>query len=122
MKDISQKIIHLHKSSDLVIFWSNFTSIFLGIIASLTLAIYYNKLPSKLPLFFSLAWGENQLVGLSQFFILPFTIFLVFLINLIIAWHLHPSQIIIQRILSVSSAIISFLILVTTFRILYIFI
>jgi hypothetical protein len=79
------------------------------------------KLPKQVPLFYSLPWGESQLVDITQFMILPFIAILITLLNLTISWHLHESQLILKRMLCISSAVITLLILITTFKIIFIF-
>lgn len=110
------------KQQDPIIFWSNFISLFFVLIVSGFFTINLNRLPSRLPLFYSLPWGEGQLVNLWQFIILPATAILVLLINLTLSWHLHPSQVVAKRMLSASTALVSFLLFLTAIRIIFIFI
>lgn len=60
--------------------------IFVLIIISsfIILGITLRVLPPLVPLYYSLPWGEEQLVRTSQLFILPFTTLLVFVINLLL--------------------------------------
>lgn len=93
--------------------------------ALLTLALwwaYQPYLPENLPLFYSLAWGESQLASLTQLMILPSITALVVLINFIISWHLHQSQLVVKRVLAISAVLISTLLLITTLKIIYTFI
>ncbi|MBI2017964.1 hypothetical protein HYS92_02850 [Candidatus Daviesbacteria bacterium] len=60
-------------------------------------------LPFKMPLFYSLSWGEEQLATLPQFLIVPALISCISLINLMISWHLKGSQVISNDILIYSS-------------------
>lgn len=104
----------------------NFFSILLTILSTLALVIIFllnqSNLPSKIPLFYSLTWGSSQLVNKSQFVILPLLIFLLTMLNLIISWHLHPSQLVLKRIINISTLLMAFLIFITGVKIIYIFI
>ncbi len=114
--------VQFYQTQDSIIFWSISSSVLISLIIILLWAINIYKLPQQIPLFYSQPWGENQLADLPQFIVLPALVILTVLINLIISWHLHPSQIILKRILSFSSLIVSFLILITAFKIIYIFV
>lgn len=83
---------------------------------------YYHQLPARLPLFYSLPWGEEQLVDRQQFFILPTVLLLITLINSFLAFQLHSLQFISKRILMFSLIIISLITLATALKILFIFI
>lgn len=85
-------------------------------------AINLKSLPPKIPLFYSLPWGEQQLVSALQFVILPAIVILIGLINLIISLLLHPSQLIVKILLHITTAIVALLTLVTTWNIIYTFI
>jgi len=76
--------------------------------------ILFKFLPPKLPLFYSVAWGNGQLATHQQFLIIPASISLITLLNLVISWQLHPSQSFFKKVLLISSIIVS-VILVTTF-------
>lgn len=52
-------------------------------ISFIILGFTFKKLPPLSPLFYSLPWGEEQLVRSSELFILPFSIIFVFIINII---------------------------------------
>lgn len=82
----------------------------------------YQRLPATLPLFYSLAWGEKQLVVKQQFLLLPIIIILISLLNTLLTFYLHPGQIVLRRLLMVSLIVINLVILLTAFKILLIFI
>lgn len=84
--------------------------------------IFFNQLPSKLPLFYSLPWGENQLISKQQFFLLPIVLLLIILINAFIVSQLHHLQKVLKRLLIFSLIFIDLVILTTFFKILFIFI
>lgn len=83
---------------------------------------FYNQLPLKLPLFYSLPWGDQQLVLKQQFFILPAVLGLFCLINLFIVTQLHISQIILKKVLLSSVILLDFIFLITAFKIILIFV
>ncbi len=96
--------------------------LFLSLLISLFIAFSAKFLPSKLPLFYSLPWGEKQLVNHSQLLIIPATISLVALSNLILSWQLHPTQTLFKNILLFSSLLISLILTMTLIKIILIFI
>lgn len=102
------------------------TSIVVSFLTILTTLIYFqvsrDQLPSYLPLLYSNRWGEPYLVSQLQFLLLPFISLLITLINLIISWHLHTSQLVLKRILSLTSLTLSILLCTTAIKIINIFI
>lgn len=84
--------------------------------------VLYNQLPNRLPLLYSLSWGETQMVEKQQFFMLPAITILIALLNAFIAWHIHPSQIVLKRILLVNLILVTLIALITTIKILTIFV
>lgn len=112
-----KRFIKFYQEEDGVVFWSAAITILISLFVLVLWLVNLNKLPYQIPLFFSLPWGEDQLGTLNQFIILPSIILLTLLVNLIISWHLHPSQQIIKRMLSISSVIVAVLILVSSCKI-----
>lgn len=94
----------------------------LSLIIITFIALSANLLPPKLPLFYSLAWGDNQLANRQQLLIIPAVISLITLVNLIISWQLHPRQIFLKKVLTFSSVLISIILSLTFFKIVSIFI
>lgn len=86
------------------------------------LLVFYNNLPSSLPLFYSLPWGQDQLVTKDQFSILPATVILITVTNSLLAFQLHQSQILLKRMLMVNLVLVDMTALVTALKILSIFI
>ena len=117
-----QRLFDFLQNEDQIIVLSTISTISFVVFLSIIFLINIDFLPNQLPLFYSLPWGEKQLIEKSQFIILPSVIILVLLTNLLISWHLHRSQTLIKRILSISSVIIGLLILITGIKIIYIFI
>lgn len=95
-------------------FWMVLSPLILSLLATVVILTVLKYLPPRLPLFYSLTWGDSQLATHQQFLIIPAIISIITLLNLIISWQLHPSQAFFKKALLSSSIIIS-LILVTTF-------
>lgn len=116
------KWLKFYQDQDRVLSWSIIISSISALIILGLLILNLTRLPAQLPLFYSLPWGEQQLASPAQFAILPAMVVLINLINLVISWHLHPSQVILKRILSGSAAVVAMLLLATTLKIVAIFI
>lgn len=99
-----------------------FLPLMLSLLMVVIILALYRFLPPKLPLFYSLPWGEKQLAGKEQLLIIPSSIALVSLGNLIFSWHLHSSQDIFKKILYFSSLLITLLMTITFLKIILIFI
>lgn len=101
------------------------TSIIFSVLSCLFIAnlylIFYPYLPDKLPLFYSLSWGQSQLVSKQQMFILPAVVALVTLINSLFSSQLHPSQYALRRILMLGLICFNIIVLVAAIKILLIF-
>lgn len=97
-----------------------FTLISVIIILSLYL-FSVNVLPTRLPLFYSLPWGQSELTNKSSLLILPTIITIVALINMLLAWQLHSSQYVLKRILLMSTVLIDLIILIAAIKIVFIF-
>lgn len=121
MKHLKQ-ITSFYHEQDSFVFWPVSLSIFLSLLVALTWAISYVRLPKQLPIFYSLAWGDAQFGHINQFILFPCLITLTILINLTISWHLHFSQILIKRVLAIASLIISLLLSIAGFKIVFTFI
>lgn len=88
---------------------------------ALFIAIFAGLLPPKLPLFYSLPWGDSQLVSKQQLLILPASIALITLFNLIISWQLHETQSLFKKILQFCSLLISLILTITFLKMVFIF-
>lgn len=116
------KIVSFVKSQDkYFLFSGSVASISLIIILS-SYGVLYTGLPHKLPLLYSLPWGETQLVSREQFLILPGVLALISLVNLLFASQLHLLQQTLKRILTLSLVIFSVIILITALEIFFIII
>lgn len=119
---LTTKISLFYFKQDKIIFWLNLASIFLALFVTILFFGVLDLLPAKLPLFYSLPWGEKQLAGINQFLILPAIILLIILINLTLVWHLHASQQIIKKLVSGITFVVSLLIFLTAVQIIHIFV
>ena len=98
------------------------TPLLLSLLLAVFILVSKNFLPPKLPLFYSLAWGEEQLVNSEQLLIIPATITLITLFNLIASWQLHPQQVFFKKILLIASWLSSLILLITFLKIILIFV
>lgn len=116
------KIVNYYQQSDKYLLIPFLCSAFL-VLAILTLfANFYSSLPPRLPLYYSLPWGEPQLVGKQQFIILPVILILLCTVNTFIASQLHPAQLVLKRTLGVSLLLIGFIIAISVIKVLFIFV
>lgn len=99
----------------------NLLPLILALAITISIPLIHRALPLQLPLFYSLPWGENQLVTLDQFLILPATIVLIDLINLIIYWQLHSEQTLFKQIVVTTSLLTSIILTVSFLKIIFIF-
>lgn len=100
----------------------NFLPLLIALVSGILILFFPHFLPNKLPLFYSLPWGENQIANQQQFFIIPAAIVLISLVNLAMSWQLHQTQTFFKRILLISSIIVSIILSVTLIKIIFIFI
>jgi len=105
-----------------IYFWAWLSPVVIAFILALIILIFFKHLPPKLPLFYSLSWGEKELVSSNQFLIIPATIILMALVNLILSWQLHSSQSFFKKILLINSCILSLILTITVIKIILIFI
>lgn len=97
--------------------WIKLSPLVLSAIAALTILFGLKSLPSRLPLFYSLPWGEGQLATHQQFLVIPSSIILITLLNLILSWQLHSSQTFFKKILTLSSIIVSIILVIAFIKI-----
>ena len=116
------KFLRFLNQADQLALLAIFTSTVAIILIMGTYLVLYNYLPSKLPLFYSLSWGQTQLITRQQFLILPSILALLTLINILIASHLHPLQIVLKRLIIFHSIFLALAILITAIKIMFIFV
>lgn len=104
------------------LFWVGTIPIILSIICAFSFFFLVNFLPKKLPLLYSLPWGESQLISFPQLLIIPALIIIISLINLLIFWRLGPTQFLFKRILSLISLVFSLILFVSLIKIILIFV
>ena len=114
-------IIASFKKSDKYFSLPIIITITTAMVISLIFLILNPTLPNTLPLFYSLPWGQSQLINKEQFYILPAFVVLVCLINSFIAYHLHETQIVLKRVIMLSIVFIDLLTLITALKIIWIF-
>ncbi len=99
-----------------------FLPILLSLIQVCLILLFPKFLPPKLPLFYSIPWGENQLATTYQMLIIPGSLASIALLNLLLSWQLHSSQTLFQNILKATSFICTIVLLITFIKIVLIFI
>lgn len=103
-------------------FWASISPLIASLIFSLIIETFFKNLPPKLPLFYSLSWGNQQLATHQQFLIIPASLAAITLLNLGISWQLHPQQKFFKKILLISPLIINLILMITFIKIVLIFI
>ena len=100
------------------IFWGFFSIWFLCVAAAGLFSILnFRFLPDQIPLFYSRAWGENQLSG-NKFIFLPIAGAFVFgIFNFVFSAIFHPQDKILSYLLMGAAALAGFLASITTFNI-----
>ncbi len=88
----------------------------------LLLALTINKLPPYLPLFYSLPWGEGQLIATPFFTLLPIAAVVVFFINTTLSMVIEKSQPILSRLVFLTTVLFSLLLVITTTKIIFLMI
>lgn len=104
-----------------LIFISIATTIFVSIISTLGIVWFKDVLPAKVPMFYSLPWGQSQLVSPNTLFLLPILAVGITIVNILISKQLHASQLILKQLLLGIILVSDLLILLTVVRILTIY-
>lgn len=116
------KIQHFIKESDKYILFPSAFSVISSLLITILLVTFYNLLPAKLPLLYSLPWGDQQLVSKQQFLLLPAIIVLISLINVFLSSQLHLAQYVLKRIILLNIIFIDLILVITAVKIIVIFI
>lgn len=98
-------------------FWLGLSPLILSFSITIAILTILRLLPPKLPLFYSLPWGQGELVTHQQFLIIPASITLIALLNLSLSWQLHPSQSFFKKVLLVSSVTASLILTISFIKI-----
>lgn len=102
--------------------WISLSPLLISTLMAILIIVLSPILPPKLPLFYSLSWGDKQLANHYQLLIIPGTLALVTLFNLIFSWQLHPQQVFFKKILLISTILICLILVITFLKIIFIFI
>lgn len=109
-------------TSNQLVLWITLFLIVLSLILSIVILLGLKSLPPKLPLFYSLPWGNDQLASHQELLLIPAIIIMITLLNLVVSWQLHSSQSFFKGILVYSPLVISLLLIVTFIKIIFNFI
>lgn len=116
------KLIHRLIASDRLTLLTIISTLLATTIILLSFLVLYQSLPPKIPMYYSLVWGESQLVLKSQFLILPVISILITLINIFLASYIHPSQKVLRQILLLTIPFVNIVLLISVLKIFSIFI
>lgn len=100
----------------------NLSPLMVAAVLGFFILLFFRFLPTQIPLFYSLSWGDKQLVTHRQFFLIPAIITLITLLNLIISWQLHNLQSFFKKVLLFASFITTLILTITFIKIVLIFI
>lgn len=109
-------------NSNKVQLWLALCPIMIALVIGIIIVTVFRILPPKLPLFYSLPWGEAQLATEGEFLIIPANIALIAILNFLLSQQLHPSQSFFKKILIFSSLVSTLILIVTFIKIVLIFI
>lgn len=101
--------------------WSIIFPGIISLIFVIYILIFFRFLPPKLPLFYSLPWGDKQLTTHLQFLILPASLILILLLNLVVSLNLHSAQLFFKKILIAANFISTLILTITFIKIVLIF-
>jgi len=90
------------------------------IVIQLTVLIWqFGNLPQQVPLYYSLPWGEQQLVSTSTLFLIPTFSIVLYLVNHLFAVGYSQKNPLLSQLLIFTSLIVSFFFLLTLLKIIY---
>lgn len=84
------------------------------------LLINLKKLPSEVPLFYSLPWGEKRLANFKFLFLLPILSFLIMTFNFMLAKKLYNNERLLSRVITAVAFVFVVFCLISLFQIIYI--
>lgn len=84
------------------------------------LVINLKRLPSEVPLFYSLPWGEKRLANFKFLFLLPILSFLIMTFNFMLAKKLYNSERLLSRVITSVAFVFVVFCLISLFQIIYI--
>ncbi len=92
-------------------------NIILIIFQIILLTLKFTYLPEKVPLYYSLPWGESQLASAASLFLLPTFSIIILLINNLIATFFLKTIPLLSRLLTTFSLLFALLSSISLFRI-----
>lgn len=113
LKNSSKNLSTLDKSG----IWIGLSVFILSLSITIFIVTALKFLPARLPLFYSLPWGNEQLATHQQFLIIPASISLIALLNLVISSQLHFTQSFFKKGLILSSIIVSLILTIAFIKI-----
>ncbi len=114
MKD-NFRLIYLDKS----IRYSLLISVLILTILTLVLLFVYTKLPPVIPLFNSLVWGSERLANRLIIFVIPISLILIGVINVILSRVAYKRRALLSRMLSLNLLLVVVLSAVAFIQILF---
>ena len=94
--------------------------ILLILIQTALLLINFKNLPSEVPLFYSLPWGEKRLVDTGFLFLLPSLSLFILLINFLISKKIYDKERLLSRISLFIALTFVVLTIITLFQIVFV--
>ncbi|MDD4106415.1 MAG: hypothetical protein PHX84_00515 [Candidatus Shapirobacteria bacterium] len=79
----------------------------------------FGNLPQQVPLYYSLPWGESQLVSASTLFLIPTLSIVLFFVNHLFAIGYSEKNPLLSKLLILNSLLVSFFFLFTLLKIIY---
>lgn len=105
-----------------MLIWFFISELLLILSGGMTLLFFWIKLPPQLPWFYSLPWGENQLISKRWFGFGLVVLALVALVNYAIARHLDKKDVVVALVMEGATLLLTGLFLASFFRVLSIMI
>jgi hypothetical protein len=81
------------------------------------LVVFWNKLPQKVPLYYSRPWGEDQLADKVDLFLLPIISLAIFLINAILSRIIVQKDELLKNTLLIATDVVAILCLICLYQI-----
>lgn len=111
------KRFKLFLNADPIIRFSFLVSLIIALLTFFFLIVQFNRLPPELPLFYSRPWGDEQLGKPSHLFVLPGGAFFILLINSYLGFLFSEQELLLSKILLISSVIVSIISFIALFKI-----
>lgn len=105
-----------------IYFYITLAPVICALLLSAIVLVFFRFLPNKMPLFYSLPWGDKQLATYQQFLIIPAVIILISILNMMFYLQLHSTQGFFKKILALSSVVCASILTVTFIKVVLIFV